>query len=138
MRFSPDIRKFLDDQFAKGLHNKHEKVDPKAVVLEMKRATVSNADGNTIHQFQPKEILTYQQVASYFSQKNRKIHDLSAGEPAGAPDHNPPGDPNTSEGDPDFDYMGDPLFPTVQDELMQKLEQEGLVQELAPETTEDE
>ena len=68
-----------------------------------------------------------EQVKSYFKRKYAKMHQLHL--PVEADTHQIDGSPTQeeAEGDPDRDYLNDPNFPTLEDELQNDIVHESKI-----------
>ncbi len=68
--FSDEVKKFLDKKFKEGEETK-QKFDPRQTAALMREAT--KPDGMLL--FEPDECLTWQQIASYWSQHARRMRE---------------------------------------------------------------
>jgi hypothetical protein len=137
IHFSDKQKGYLDEKFAMGVKNKQEKVNAKALATQMENQL--EPDSTTRHLFDPDELLSAKQIASYFSTKARRTReqqpacfDIPDTEECRAID----GQQMTSEGD-ETEGAKDPMFYNVQDEILEITEIQDLIQPMKPVVTID-
>jgi hypothetical protein len=94
--------------------------------------------GTTNHRFFENELLTVKQIANYFGLKARRMRQQQPqcfDEPNTVACSTTDGQHTTSEGEEEREYSEDPMFISVEDELIELVKETGVIEEQAPPPT---
>uniref|UniRef100_A0A914XTR5 Uncharacterized protein n=1 Tax=Plectus sambesii TaxID=2011161 RepID=A0A914XTR5_9BILA len=127
--FSGKQKKYLDDASKLGVKKKSDKVDAKQLAKQMDE----EIDPKTSqHLFDFNELLTATQIRSYFSKKASQMREQQPhclDRPEIATCSSIDGQPTISEEEEEEEYAEDPMFYTVEDELVELIAQAGIIRQ---------
>ena len=118
--FTNNVKSYLNEKFIEGERTKR-KYDPRKLAEQMETETITE-NGISKPRFLPDELKNYKEIASYFSRKTSKMRTVAGCIEDPAMASCPDGDPETTEeGEPDMDFIHDPLFPDQAQELLEAI-----------------
>ena len=127
----------MNAAFARGVNKRHEKVNAKQLAKQMEEELVS---GTVNHRFFPNELLTAKQIANYFGIKARRMREQQPecfDELNAAACSTIDGQHTTSEGEEEREHAEDPMFIHVEDELIEIVQELGIIETQSPPPTTD-
>jgi hypothetical protein len=130
--FSEKQKEYLNAAFARGVNKRNEKVNAKQLAKQMEEELVP---GTANHRFFANELLSAKQIANYFGIKARRMREQQSecfNEPNVAACSTIDGQHTTSEGEEERENAEDPMFIHVEDELIEIVQQLGIIEEQSP------
>ena len=122
----------MNDAFARGVNKRNEKVNAKQLAKQMEEEL---EPGTTQHRFFANELLTAKQIANYFGLKARRMRQQ---QPECFVEQNTvacssiDGQHTTSEGEDERENAEDPMFISVEDELIEIVQELDLIDKQSP------
>ena len=126
--FSGKQKAYMEVAFSLGVKKRNEKVNAKQLAKQMEEELES---GTTKHLFDSNELLSAKQIANYFGLKARWMRDQ---QPECFNDLNSAtcsaidGQHKTSEGEEEKENAEDPMFFSVEDEMVELIEETGIIE----------